>query len=478
MNTRLLFNAAAVMFFASLASAQCETRYNNRWQIRSNVSATFTEGLVEIALNDSFPYMRESCPFMCHPLTGALQFGCSPSGIVDANGDLMPNGQDILGGTPIPKPSSSRFYYIFSFNGTDVDSGTVSYSVIDMELRGGLGDVTTEHNLELPGMYHLNPCIGIASPDGLTHRVYFWSATSGYLLNYRITFNEGLILEPDSQQVPMEVGFATWLWCTSISNDRMAWWHPNNQSGPGCMTARVDPESGLLSSLIFLPVPGFQNGMAFSSSGNKFYMTNWQSQNPDDPRLFQADLSSSDPDSVLASLTPLSSSESQYGNDPWLSTGNDGRVYMTFVSGSTSAYSNMTVIDSPEEVGGASDVLWYEMPIGIEPERIAYLRPNPIWPRLGALSASIDEPTLGPLPTLNVQPNPAHGQVTFLLEGEGAAPMELRLYDVLGKQVLQRSWPAGTNKQTIDVSALAPGHYEASVLMHGAQSIHTHLLVD
>ncbi|MCK5400241.1 MAG: T9SS type B sorting domain-containing protein [Flavobacteriaceae bacterium] len=101
--------------------------------------------------------------------------GCST--ISDANGNLffysdgitvwnrnhqaMPNGTGLFGDPSstqsalvVPKPDDPNIYYIFTvdikFDYEPVDHG-LSYSVVDMSLDGGLGDVTADKNINLLG---------------------------------------------------------------------------------------------------------------------------------------------------------------------------------------------------------------------------------------------------------------------------------------------------------------------------------------
>ena len=68
--------------------------------------------------------------------------------------DTMPNGINLYGvGTPVqssiivPKPLDDNIYYIFTCAGTDGVQYGIRYSIVDMTLNGGLGDVTLKNEL-------------------------------------------------------------------------------------------------------------------------------------------------------------------------------------------------------------------------------------------------------------------------------------------------------------------------------------------
>ncbi|MFZ4545617.1 MAG: hypothetical protein ACOYOA_16320, partial [Saprospiraceae bacterium] len=84
-------------------------------------------------------------------LTGALLFYTDGVTVWNANNQVMSNGTGLLGGRPnllssttaaviVPKPGSNSLYYIVTIDEQSSNNG-VRYSVVDMNLNGGLGDV-------------------------------------------------------------------------------------------------------------------------------------------------------------------------------------------------------------------------------------------------------------------------------------------------------------------------------------------------
>lgn len=82
--------------------------------------------------------------------TGDLLFYTGGQFIYNKNHNIMPNGNNIggtLGSTQaaiiVPKPEDSNIYYVFT-TGAQADHRGLKYSVVDMRLDGGLGDVTAK----------------------------------------------------------------------------------------------------------------------------------------------------------------------------------------------------------------------------------------------------------------------------------------------------------------------------------------------
>ncbi len=90
--------------------------------------------------------------------SGDLLFYTEGSRVWNKNGQLMPNGDDLTGlplinntypptsstaqgALIVPKPGDKNMYYIFSLSSNEVMPGRLYYSVVDMRLNNGLGDV-------------------------------------------------------------------------------------------------------------------------------------------------------------------------------------------------------------------------------------------------------------------------------------------------------------------------------------------------
>ncbi|TPG35403.1 PKD domain-containing protein [Flavobacterium pectinovorum] len=87
--------------------------------------------------------------------TGKLLFYTDGITVWDKNHQIMPNGNGLKGDTSttqsaiiVPKPNSTTIYYIFTC-AAQADVNGLRYSVLDMTLNSGLGDITIQKNILL-----------------------------------------------------------------------------------------------------------------------------------------------------------------------------------------------------------------------------------------------------------------------------------------------------------------------------------------
>jgi gliding motility-associated-like protein len=114
----------------------------------------FTSGVPEPIFVNGHSYFNGA---VMSDSLGNILFSFSRNSVWNREGLIMMNGDDILPSThglsgrcriAFPKPGSASQYYIFSISSHHFLDG-MYYSVIDMELDGGLGAVTSEKNVRL-----------------------------------------------------------------------------------------------------------------------------------------------------------------------------------------------------------------------------------------------------------------------------------------------------------------------------------------
>lgn len=123
---------------------------NNQWRFGFNIAVDF---------NTSPPSSPSGCAMqtpegsasIADRFTGELLFYTDGITVWNADNLPMPNGSGLLGGTGlllssttaaviIPKPLSTDIYYIVTIDEQSSGNG-IRYSVVDMSLNGGLGDI-------------------------------------------------------------------------------------------------------------------------------------------------------------------------------------------------------------------------------------------------------------------------------------------------------------------------------------------------
>ncbi|SIQ05044.1 T9SS type B sorting domain-containing protein [Maribacter ulvicola] len=126
------------------------------WYFGENAGLDFNSGTT-VALTDSAMNTEEGCSTVSDS-NGNLLFYTDGSTVWDRNHNAMPNGTGLFGDVSstqssivVPLPESPNLFYIFTVFSSAILPG-LNFSILDMNLNGGLGDVTTQKNLQLEPM--------------------------------------------------------------------------------------------------------------------------------------------------------------------------------------------------------------------------------------------------------------------------------------------------------------------------------------
>lgn len=137
-------------------------KQNNQWRFGSNAGMDFNVNPPSY-VGGSAIQVSEGCASVADRNTGRLLFYTDGVRVWDSTNTIMPNGSGLLGGSPVllssttaaiivPKPGSSHLYYIVTIDeGSSGQSNQgLRYSLVDMKLNGGKGDVVaTQKNILL-----------------------------------------------------------------------------------------------------------------------------------------------------------------------------------------------------------------------------------------------------------------------------------------------------------------------------------------
>jgi hypothetical protein len=242
----------------------------------------------------------------------------------------------------------------------------------------------------------------------------------------------------------------------NVAGDRLAW--SKRYDGDGAAERYLelfdfDATTGLLSNYRQLDGPVHFWGAEFSPSGNYLYVTDLTCGEDHTSRLWQYDVSSDDPELILASKTLVHAFPP--GQNPCmprfggLATAYDGRIYAGSHGGMY-----MGVITQPDLPYPNCGYIHEELGNGVE--QVTAHPPNQPRAFPKADNTSIAERhTEGP--TLHTWPNPASHQLFIQATGLPPANSHLRLFAADGRELRQESpaaWP-----HTMDVQGLAPGLY-------------------
>jgi gliding motility-associated-like protein len=294
---------------------------NNNWVFgygaRVNFSSTIPIGSSNAAINSN-----ESTASVSDPSTGQLLFYTDGRMVWNVNNQVMPNGSSLLGGLYnsctqgaliVPFPEDDQRYYIFTLEELEalssspvVDNG-LRYSVVDMTLNGGLGDVQV---------------VSVNTPlaNDLTEKLIVIRSTEiqgFWVIAHKKNANEFLAWKIDACGVTVQPVVST------VGSNFASAPFGANEAWSGAMDASPDGNrigmpvdwsdrieffdfnktTGVVSNPLTINVTDDSNppflrkyGACFSPDGSKFYYTNFNS-------VYQLDLSTYNSAAIASSHT-------------------------------------------------------------------------------------------------------------------------------------------------------------------------------
>jgi hypothetical protein len=378
---------------------------------------------------------------------GNLLFYTNGVDVYDATHTLMPNGTGLTGDISstqsaliIPAPSSNSQYYIFT---TDADGGPdgLRYSVVDMTLNSGNGDIVSgSKNISLTDS--ITEKLAAVSDGSLGYWIVSHKWGTAEFLAYHLT--SGGLLPPVISTVGSIHNTSTFQNTYgqlkfNVCGSRLA-------AAIGYQDIvevfDFDRTTGIVSNPMTIPFPDHVYGVEFSRSSQLLYVSCYD----DSGTLLQFDITLGTLPLILASRTPLTVTEQLYG----LQLGPDNRIYVSRSYGS----SYLGVVESPDVAGPSC--MYNDFGIDLDP---SFMGVNgaltlPAFSQelfRGSVSCSgITEIAEAQQVPLSVFPNPGTGN--FIINGEGMC----RIFSLDGKLVFER---VISNPQNSIASDLAAGSY-------------------
>jgi PKD repeat protein len=326
------------------ATAQSVLNHTAIWYFNYYCGIDFTSGS-PISLNNSAMSTDEGTTSISDT-NGVLLFYSNGETVYNANHQVMQNGNNLHGGYTssqscigVPQPGSSTIWYLFT-----VDQGGGGwggqYSIIDMALQGGLGEVTSKNNfLAAPFEEKLSACIQSNGVD-------FWILYHGFNTNKFYAFpltSAGVGNGVISTTGPVNYSASSFVGCMKFSPDgsRLA------MATYDMFTVEIfdfDKATGILAHAFTIPMPfGFYSyGLEWTRDSKLLYMGNVDFIPSE---IYQADMSLGSSSAILASLTLIHSGNDILGT---LQMAPDGKIYVV-------RYSEyfLGVINNPDSIGAA-----------------------------------------------------------------------------------------------------------------------------
>jgi gliding motility-associated-like protein len=344
-----------VIFILQIPIIFCQLQ-NNNWVFGYGARVNFS-GPIPVGSSNAAINSNESTASVSDPATGQLLFYTDGRKVWNTNNQVMPNGANLLGGffnsctqgaLIVPFPEDNQRYYLFTLEELEAQSvnpladNGLRYSIVDMTLNGGLGDVQvttmntplatdlTEKLIvirsnEIQGFWviahkkSVNEFLAwkidacgvstqpIVSAVGSFFSVAEFGATEGWM--------GAMDASPDGNRIGMTVDWS----------DRLEFFDFNKTTGvvSNLITVNVTDDSN----------PPFlrKYGACFSPDGSKFYYTNINS-------VYQLNLSTYTSAAIASSITLIYSPTLEPNNYPcfqieqapnnklYVAIGNTGRL--------------------------------------------------------------------------------------------------------------------------------------------------------
>ena len=313
------------LFFILISLSVFAQLQNNNWVFGYGSKVNFS-GANPVSSLGSIS-SNEATASVSDPLTGQLLFYTDGRNVWDATNQLMPNGSSLLGGfftsatqgaLIVPFPDNNQKYYLFTLdeievqpNNPVIDDG-LRYSVVDMSLNGGLGDV------EVAGM-------NTQLATGLTEKLIVIRSTQiqgFWVITHKRNANQFLAWKIDAcgisaQPVVSTVGSLFSSIQSIGANEGWAGAMDASPNGdrigmPVDYSNRIeffdfDKTTGIVSNPLTINVtdnataPFLRKyGACFSPDGSKFYYTNTNS-------VYQLDLTNYNVPAITSSFTLIAS---------------------------------------------------------------------------------------------------------------------------------------------------------------------------
>ncbi len=324
----------------------------SKWYFGSFAGVDFNGG-PPVAFSGSAMNQLEGCASIADT-SGNTLFYTNGSQVWNSNNIQMPNGFGLLGDNNsaqaaimVPDPASSTSFYIFTTPTWGV--GDMCYSVVDMNLQGGLGDVTTKNTPmftnsteKVTAVRHANGTdVWIIGHEFNTNNFYSFLLTAGGVNPVPVITSVGTIHSTN-------LGFAGYM-KGSHNGQRLAYACTINMDLVEVFD--FDNSTGIPSNPISFPGISEAYGLEFSPDDSKLYATE---ENP--ALIIQWDLNAGSPAAIIASQMVIGNGTSACAA---LQLGPDKKIYLAKRSASTF----LGVINDPDSAGFACNFIDNVVPL-------------------------------------------------------------------------------------------------------------------
>ncbi|HLP11936.1 MAG TPA: T9SS type A sorting domain-containing protein [Flavobacteriales bacterium] len=326
-------------FLLATCLASFAQKQADNWHFGHNASIDFTSGSPVVTTGSGF-YGDEGGSSISTP-GGTLLFYTDGLTVWNKNHVPMPNGTGLNGGFSctqpaiiVPQPGSSHIYYVFTLDEYGSSDG-LSYSIVDMLLDGGNGDVTTKNTFVDSMMTEKMAVVKEAGGNDYWVLVHKWGSNAfhAYQLN-SIGFNTTPVISN------VGINHTTALIQNTYGQMKMTACGDKIAMADGYLDTLelfdFNTSTGVVSNPRAVAIPDHLYGVEFSPSEQFVYVTTYENGGS----LVQYDITSPNPLVIQTSAFVLhvTSGAQLYG----MQLATDGKIYVV-----TSYSPYLGVINSP-----------------------------------------------------------------------------------------------------------------------------------
>ncbi len=289
---------------------------------------------------------------------GNLLFYTNGLSVVNRDHEIMVNGNGLLGDLSstnnvviVPLPGSDSIYYLFTIGATGQALKGFRYSIVNMKLQNGLGEVTAKNLLlddecfeKLAAVRHCNKKdVWITVRKWNTDQYFTYLVTASGINSTPVVSSTGLVISGLPNNALGTLKFSAngkkFVGVHSFENDVVELMDFDNLTGqllnPILLKPNVVPVFGSFSGVY---------GAEFSPDGKLLYISSNNNNTNAASVLYQLDITSMNAATILASKQTLSQTGPWYGGA--LQAGPDGKIYYAMWKDTS-----VSVIENPNVYG-------------------------------------------------------------------------------------------------------------------------------
>lgn len=385
---KVLLLSAFLLAIPLMLAAQYYTNQNKQWAFGIYVGMDFTSGSPSLF---STPMQAGEGSASVADAAGNILFYTNGSSVYNRTGLIMPAG---LGIVPFPvysttqavviapQPGSTTLYYVFSleFTAGNIAAppvGRLAYSIVDMSLNGGLGDVTTAG---VPIIANLGEKMITVGGNGCNIWLLVHSRDSALFRAYEIS-SSGLNTTPVISNVGSLAGPSGYSAGTiKVSHDRTrlaamcSRWQPGGQQGVELYD--FNATTGTVSNCRVLTNSRSAYGAEFSPDNTRLYTTE---NNGAVTELCQYNISLPTTAAIVGSRYVISSFNINmpgYMGDMRLAC--DNKIYRISDFAPPAINRYIDVIGAPNNPGASCGFALHAINV-VAPDWLSYGVPNLVW---------------------------------------------------------------------------------------------------